>query len=186
MTKELHSAISAVLTSPDVAPCQFIWDEACGGDQRIPLYPDASKARGAVYTCVDGVLIHDSQVLLILEIEEEHTSGFAPHRITGKVYTAGLCRFYIPGEPRARAIELADDVQFIQIVNTAGLKPRSRKPRQYERLAESIKASLPFGRIRTYNLLAGETADFRDGERGEELRQIVSAAVADLLTVSTV
>src|SRR6266404_4717200 len=126
MDHNFHKTISKVLDI-DVAPGRFIWDPACGGSRWVSLFRESSKSRGGRYTCVDGVLIVDSTVRIILEIEESGANGFLPARIIGKLGTAALSRYFIAGG-RTPPVPFAERVSFVQVVNSAGLKEGSRNP----------------------------------------------------------
>ena len=176
MDHKFHQTISGVLDI-DVAPGWFVWDEACGGSQWVSLFREATKSAGKRYACADAVLIADSAVRLILEIEEAGAHGFLPTRIAGKLTTSALCEYFIP-RGRAAPIPFNKQVTFVQVLNTAGLKPGSRKPEQYQNMASDIQQRLlPFGSIHTYHLLMGDAAEFQSGDPGERLRRIVRSAV---------
>ena len=79
-----HQGIQEVLSSYDISPCKYIWDDACGGDRKIAMFREPRKSSAARYTCPDGILIHGKDVVMVIEIEEPSVSGFTPNRIGGK------------------------------------------------------------------------------------------------------
>ena len=177
MSHNFHKTIRRMLDI-DLVPGRFVWDQACGGSsQWISLFREGTKSRGARYACVDAVVVVDPSVRLILEIEESGANGFLPNRILGKVTTSGLCRFFIAaGE--AHAVPFGEPVTFLQIVNTAGLKSRSRKVEQYRNLERDIRDRLlPIGSIGAYFLIPGDADAFQTGTAGDDLRRIIRSAV---------
>jgi hypothetical protein len=175
MDHKFHQTISGVLDI-DVAPGRLVWDPACGGSQWISLFREPMKSRGARYACADAVLIADSSVRLILEIEEAGTNGFLPTRIAGKLTTSALCQYFIP-RGRTEPVPFSEHVTFVQVVNAAGLKDRSRKRQQYQNMEEDIRNRLmPMGSIRAYHLIAGNADEFQSGNSGDRLRKILECA----------
>ena len=176
MDHEFHQTISRVLDN-DVAQGRFIWDAACGGSQWVSLFRAPTKSRGGRYACADAALILDSSVRLILEIEEAGTNGFLPTRIAGKLTTAALSHCFI-ASGRAQPVPFGERVTFVQIVNGAGLKPRSRKPEQYRNMERDIQEQLiPLGSITAYRLIVGDAPAFESGDAGDELRRTVYSVV---------
>ncbi len=171
-----HQTIAGLLNI-HVAPAQFQWDKACGGSQWVSLFRDAGKSRASRYACADGVLILDSTVRLIIEIEEVGPAGFLPARLTGKLTTSALSRYFI-ASGSAPAVPFANRVTFAQIVNTEALKERSRKPEQYVNLEQDIRATLlPFGSVSEYQLITGNSADFTSGAAGQRLLRLVRSVL---------
>jgi hypothetical protein len=174
----LHRIVFECLSKLDLTDHTLIGDDACGGNQRIPLYPGNIKVRGGALTDPDIIILAQSAVRLIVEVEEEHNGhGFSPHRITGKFYTAGLCHYYVPGAAKAAPVPLAAEVTFIQVLNTTGMNTKSRKPEQYDRIAAAISSSLPFGCMHDYHVIAGTLDEFLSGAKRDDLCRDVSSAI---------
>jgi hypothetical protein len=141
----------------------------------VSLFRESSKSRGGRYTCVDGALVLNSVVRLILEIEEVGANGFLPARLIGKLGTAALSRYLIAGG-RTPPVPFAERVKFVHVVNAAGLKPGSRKPEQYANLERDIQQQfMPLGSIADYCLIVGDAEAFA-GAAGDELRAAVRSA----------
>jgi hypothetical protein len=177
MDHSFHQTIARALDL-DMGPGRFVWDAACGGSQWVSLFREETESRSARYACADAVLIVNDAVRLILEIEEAGTKGFLPTRIAGKLTTAALCRYFIAGG-NAHPVPFSEHTAFLQVINSAGLQPGSRKLSQYTNMERDVQERLmPLGSITTYRLIVGEAADFEFGNAGDELRPIAGAAVS--------
>jgi len=163
----LHKAIADRLESI-FPPRSLIRDEACGGDQRIPLFYDKEKSRATEYCNVDMLVLKENRVRAIIEIEE---SNVKPTQICGKFLTSALARYYIHENKENEPVEMHDHVAFVQIVDPSKLKKNSTKPKQWKALEKSIQSILPLrnNRITSYMLI---TKDELDGH-APLLRQIV-------------
>jgi hypothetical protein len=176
MEHHFHQTIREVLRM-DFSPGRFVWDKACGSAQWASLFREATKSSTARYACADAVLILDSSVRLVLEIEEAGDRGFLPTRIGGKLYMAALSSYYIPSG-RAVPVPFGAHVTFVQVLNSDGLKPKSRKPAQYRNIERDTRdRMLPLGSIDEYYLIADYTDAFRFGDAGDRLRRVVKAVV---------
>src|SRR5207248_1420705 len=101
--------------------------------------------------------------------------GFLPARIGGKLFMSALSNYYIPAGS-ALPIPLAQRVSFVQVLNIAGLKPRSRKPDQYRNIERDINDRiLPVGSITDYHLLLGNADAFRSGDPSKSARWSAAA-----------
>ena len=107
----------------------LVKDEACGGDQRLPLFYDKEKSRATEYCNVDMLLLKNNRVRAIIEIEE---SNVKPTQICGKFLTSALAKYYIHDNEENKPVEMDDHVAFIQIVDTSKLKKNSAKPKQWK------------------------------------------------------
>jgi len=74
--KEIADRLDNILPSNSL-----VKDEACGGDQRIPLFYDKEKSRATEYCNVDMLVLKENRVRAIIEIEE---SNVKPTQICGK------------------------------------------------------------------------------------------------------
>jgi len=153
----LHKAIADKLRSI-FPPHSLIKDEACGGDQRIPLFYDEEKSRATEYCNVDMLVLKDNRVRAIIEIEE---SNVKPTQICGKFLTSALARYYIHENKENKPVEMYDYVAFIQIVDSSKLKKNSAKRKQWRALERSIQNMLPLrnSRITSYILITEDELD---------------------------
>lgn len=132
---------------------RVISDQACGGDQRIPLFYVAEKSRATEYCNVDLLVLKDNKIAVIVEIEE---SNVKPTQICGKFLTSALSSCYIHESHRNQPIGMSDSVTFLQIVDGSKLvKNKTAKPYQWQALEKSINEILPLknGKIKRYKLL---------------------------------
>ena len=178
MPHKFHEIIAKALDI-NVAPGRFVWDAACGGSQWVSLFREPAKSRSNRFACADGALILDSSVRIVLEIEEAGTNGFLPARIAGKLTSSALCRYFIAGG-QTQAVPFGEHVTFLQVINSAGLQPGSRKLDQYVNLHRAIQGLMPLGSITEYRLIAGAADDFKSGNAGDELRRAVKSVVSTL------
>jgi hypothetical protein len=153
----LHKEIAGQLEST-LSPDSLIKDEACGGDQRIPLFYDKEKSRATEYCNVDMLVLRENKVRAIIEIEE---SNVKPTQICGKFLTSALARYYIHENKENAPVEMSDSIAFIQIVDTSKLKKNSAKPKQWKAIERSIQSILPLrnSRITSYMLVTKDELD---------------------------
>jgi hypothetical protein len=134
-------------------------DEACGGDQRIPLFYDTKKSRETEYCNVDLLVLKENKIKAIIEIEE---SNVKPTQICGKFLTSALANYYIHDSKRNEPVEMDNSVIFVQIVDASKLvKCKTSKFKQWKALEESINRIIPLknSRITLYKLLSTEQLD---------------------------
>ncbi len=137
-------------------------DAACGvnqpGRQRIPLFCNDKKSRETEYCNVDMMILKDSRIKVIIEIEE---SNVKPTQVCGKFLTSALSRHYLHHSGNA---EMDQSVTFIQILDTSALvKGKTKKLDQWDYLAKSINEILPLrghSSIKNYVLLGCSLGDF--------------------------
>jgi hypothetical protein len=130
----------------------LIRDEACGGNQRIPLFCAAKRSPETEYCSVDLLVLKENKLKIIVEIEE---SNVKPTQVCGKFLTSALARYYIHDNKRNEPVEMNDSVAFIQIVDTSRpVKDKTAKFRQWKALEESISRIIPLknSRITPYRL----------------------------------
>lgn len=153
----LHKKIADMIEN--VLPSHsLIKDEACGGNQRIPLFYDTKKSRETEYCNVDLLVLKENKIKAIIEIEE---SNVKPTQVCGKFLTSALARYYIHDNGMNMPIGMNDSVAFFQIVDTSKLKGKSAKPEQWKALERSIQSVLPLknSRITLYRLLSADRLD---------------------------
>lgn len=153
----LHKEIADQLESI-LPPYSLVRDEACDGDQRIPLFYDKEKSRATEYCNVDMLVLRENRVRAIIEIEE---SNVKPTQICGKFLTSALAKYYIHENKENAPVEMFDSVTFIQIVDSSKLKKNSVKPKQWKALERSIQSILPLrnSRITSYILVTKDKLD---------------------------
>jgi len=153
----LHKEIADKLESI-FPPNSLVKDEACGGNQRIPLFYDKEKSRETEYCNVDLLVLKENKIKAIIEIEE---SNVKPTQICGKFLTSALARYYIHENKENEPVEMYNCVAFIQIVDTSKLKKNSAKPKQWKALERSIQGILPLSnsRITSYMLITKDELD---------------------------
>ena len=172
----MHMAVADLFEESIPSECQLIRDEACGGDQRIPLFLSKEKSRKTEYCDVDLLVLKDGKIRIIVEIEESHVD---PTQVCGKYLTAALARYYIHGTRNDEPLEMHDSVTFIQILDSSKLKAdKTSKFVQWENLEHSIRRILPVkgSHITNYRLFFGDESDFRDAEKSCSLVTCIKEA----------
>ena len=144
--------------------CQLIRDEACGGDQQIPLFLSKKKSRKTECCDVDLLVLKNRKIVIIVEIEE---SNVRPTQVCGKYLTAALARYYVHETGNDEPLGMHDSATFIQIMDSSKLKGRSSKFIQWQKLERSIQDILPVegSSITNYRLFYGDKADFENAEK---------------------
>ena len=148
---ELHVSIGELIEDSLGERAKIVRDQACGGNQQIPLFCSDDKSRSTEYCNVDLLVIQDGKIRVIVEIEE---SDVNPTQICGKFLTSALARYYIHETEDNVPIGMHDSVSFIQVVDTSNLKSLSAKPYQWKNLESSIENILPIkdSNIKEYSL----------------------------------
>ena len=148
---ELHVAVGDIFEDRLGEGVKLVRDQACGGDQQIPLFCSEEKSNKTKYCNVDLLVIQDGKIRVIVEIEE---SDVKPTQICGKFLTSALARYYIHKTEGNVPIGMHDSVTFIQVVDTSNLKNLSLKPYQWKNLESSIENILPIkhSNIKEYRL----------------------------------
>ena len=137
----------------------LIRDEACGGDQHIPLFHAIDKSRATEYCNVDLLVLKDNKIRIIVEIEK---SNVKPTQVCGKFLTSALASYYIHNSKSNEPIEMGESVTFIQVVDTSKLvKDKTSKFEQWKALERSIQNMLPLrnSRMMEYRLFNTEELD---------------------------
>lgn len=148
----LHLKIGDIFQ--EVFSDSLVKDTACGGDQHIPLFVSTEKSRKTEYCNVDLLVLKDSTVQVIVEIEE---SNIKPSQVTGKFLSPALSKYYIHRKTQYNPVRMAEDVTFIQFVDTIKLKgDRTSKIDQFSNIEESINKILPLknSNITRYRLIS--------------------------------
>jgi len=169
----LHLAVAKLFENTLSPDCYLIKDEACGGDQRIPLFASKEKSRKTWYCDVDLIVLKDDKIKIIVEIEE---SNLGPTQVCGKYLTSALTRFYIHESNNNEPIRMDDSVTFIQIMGCKKLKvDKTSKFEQWENIEESINQILQVtdSKITKYRLFYGNTSHFTNHEKCRELINLI-------------
>jgi len=148
---ELHVSIGDLIENSLGERAQLVRDQACGGNQQIPLFCSDEKSNKTKYCNVDLLVIQDGKIRVIVEIEE---SDVKPTQICGKFLTSALARYYTHETEGNVPIGMHDSVTFIQVVDTSDLKAQSMKLYQWKNLESSIINILPIkdSNIKEYRL----------------------------------
>jgi hypothetical protein len=156
----IHEKIGDIIQKALPPDHILLRDEACGGEQRLPLFYIPKKSRGTEYCDVDLLVLKDDKIRIIVEIEE---SNVKPTQICGKFLTSAMSNYYIHDSKNNEPIEMSDSVTFIQIVDTSKLvKDKTSKFDQWKALEESINKILPLknnSKITSYKLLNTDQVD---------------------------
>lgn len=156
----LHRIVGQCISSYRFPGCKIIKDPACGGQQNIPLFCSNDKSNKTEYCNVDLLILEDSKIRAIIEIEE---TDITPTQICGKFLTSALSSYFIHESENNNPIRMSDSVSFIQILNMSRLNEGTAKPDQWKNLEKSIRKILPIegSRIRKYKLLYGNISEFK-------------------------
>lgn len=164
----LHVAVGDLFEDNLSSDCQLIRDEACGGNQQIPLFVSEDKSRETEYCKVDLLVLKQGKIRIIAEIDNDTK----PTQICGKFLTSGLARYYIHETMNNEPVGMHDSVMFIQILNSSELKKdQTSKFGQGKKLELSINQILPVkgSSITEYKLLYGDISDFVTGQKHRKL-----------------
>jgi hypothetical protein len=152
MTENLHQTLPAILKqlfhNPPIS--HVVLAPECGGRHRIQLFSSGAKSRATNYRWPDAAIILNGNVRVILEIEQ--AGIVSPGRIGSKLVPATLSTYLCNEEIGRSPLSISRETALIQVVNTACLRPATRKIIQYRNLEGGIRNLLPLGCIRHYLL----------------------------------
>jgi hypothetical protein len=153
MREIIHKTIASILSTLFHNPptIHVISAPECGGNHRIRLFATQVKARATNYCWPDLAITHNGEVRVIAEIEE--TGIVSPAKIGGKLLPISLSTHLCNEEIGRCPVPISPETMLIQIVNTASLRPATRKLLQYQNLEADIRTMLPLGRIARYFLI---------------------------------
>lgn len=160
---ELHYRIGEHLKSVEFENVQKVIDPACGGKQNISLFLKEDKSNDNEICNVDFMMLKNNRIKIIIEIEE---ANIKPTQILGKFMASALAKFYIHKTNNNLKIPMADNVCFIQILDTTKLEKNSKKRKQWENIEIAIKEILPSlkSNIKIYRLFYGKLTDINLNE----------------------
>lgn len=155
---QFHKAIGDCLGSKLLPGYSLIKDQACGGEQYIPLFRSPKKSWPDEFCKVDMLVLQNQKVRAIIEIEE---SDIKPHQICGKFLTSALSSYFIHAGWADKQIGMGERVVFIEILEISKLKSQTHKLKQFENLEQSINEVLPLknSAITEYHLIFGKLDD---------------------------
>ena len=165
----LHLAVGDLFEASIPSDCQLIRDDACGGNQHIPLFVSENKSRGTEYCDVDLLVLKKGKIKIIIEIEE---TNIGPTQICGKFLTSALARYYIHKTMNDKLVGMHDSITFIQILDSSKLKAgKTKKIIQWKNLEHSINNILPVkgSNITDYRLFSGDISHFMNREKCSDL-----------------
>jgi hypothetical protein len=162
--KAFHRVIASIITAAEFPQYTVKWDFECGGNQRLQLFCRNEKSNPTKYCHVDGLILDNNCVKVIIEIEESGGSNIRPIALSGKLLASALSSHFIDD---SGSYPLADSVSFVQIVLTK-LKP---KIEQCKNLQQSIQCVLPIkdSKIVDYQMFYGDVSDFMTEDDPKEL-----------------
>jgi hypothetical protein len=161
----IHMAMGRLFEKSLPTGCVLIRDEACGGEQRIPLFCTLEKSRATELCNVDMLVLKENRIRIIVEIEE---SNVKPTQICGKLLTAALDKYFIHESENDEPIRMDETVTFVQIVDTSRLvKSKTAKYSQWNALQGLIDGVLPLkgSNIKRYSLFYWDEMDSKTDER---------------------
>ncbi len=168
----LHYAVAETIAQQLPIQYELLRDPACGGNQHLPLFVGPKKGRATRMCCVDLLILDSGKIRGVVEIEE---SGFLPTKLCGKFLQAALATHFIHDSHPEGPIPCAEQVSFIQVIDSSKFKPGSRKDTQAEVIEREIQSLLPLRSITDYRLLliAGKDNGTRLAALGELIRKLV-------------
>ena len=141
MSHLLHVAVAEAIKRQLNPPIELVLDQACGGNQQIPLFVGQRKGRDTRMCCADLLVISLGKVRAIIEIEE---SGFIPTKICGKFLQSAIATHFIHDSRSEVSIPYCENVLFVQVLDGSKcLKPGTRKDIQAELIEQMIRELLP-------------------------------------------
>lgn len=170
MEHPLHKAIGGIFNGDILRGYEILKDQACGGDQNIPLFCARRKSNQAEYCNVDLLILKSDKIKLIIEIEE---ADVKPTQICGKFLTSALFNYYIHNSKNSDCYRMDDSVLFIQILDTSKLKKdKTSKIKQWKNIERSIRRIIPVesSKIDNYRIFYGDVSEFSvNGAKRKEL-----------------
>lgn len=115
---------------------KVLMDPACGLGHRLPLFCSDEKSRETEFCNVDILILKDTNVKVIMEIEE---ADIKPTQVCGKILTSAISQFYMYGSEKC---PLNDSILFIQVLDSSKLKEGTRKIEQFKNLENEIRKFL--------------------------------------------
>jgi hypothetical protein len=175
MKENLHLTLPAILKPLFHNPpnSHVVLAPECGGSHRIQLFSSGVKSRAVNYCWPDAAIIQNGEVRVILEIEQAGivSSG----RIGSKLVPATLSTYLCNKEIGCHPVSISSETALIQVVNTACLRPATRKIIQYGNVEGGIRKLLPLGCIRHYFLfpVIGENAPPFDAGKYDDILWLI-------------
>ncbi|MDD3847149.1 MAG: hypothetical protein PHC90_12440 [Syntrophorhabdaceae bacterium] len=178
--KKIGDALTEIINAVADSKIEFFLDPACGGDQNLPIFSTAFKSNPTEYCNVDALVLSDTQIKIIIEIEE---ANIKPTQICGKYLTSALGRYFIhannkKGQQQNEQVGMDEKVSFIQVLDGSKLERQSKKPDQFKNIEKSIQDILPVkgSNIHSYKIIFFENAD--DKERLDRFKKYVLSCLS--------
>jgi len=173
----LHKVIGEIIRESEFPNCTVIKDPACGGKQNIPLFSIDKKSNKTEYCNVDLLILKDSRIRVIVEIEEVDVT---PIQIFGKFLASALSRYFIHKTGEDEPIGMADSVSFIQILDVSRLiQNKTAKFSQWKNIEESIRNIVPVrdSRIKHCKIFFGGVDDFVKKDKKRKIINYIKRAL---------
>ena len=140
LTNLLHKKIGDIISYllKDSKGFILLKDQACGGNQHIPLFCTPVKSRETEYCNVDLMVLKGNKIKVILEIEE---SNVKPTQVCGKFLTSALSHYFVHESQSNKPVEMDSSVTLIQIVDSSKLDVKTKKIKQWNLIEKSIKTN---------------------------------------------
>lgn len=103
---------------PTYSDLTLLRDHACGCKQHLPLLCIPKKGRENEFCNVDLLVLKAGKIKTIVETKE---SNVKPTQVCCKFLTAALSKYFIHEPKGNMPAEMAEDIVFIQIVDTSKL-----------------------------------------------------------------
>ncbi len=163
MTENLHQTLPAILKPLFHNPptSHVVLAPECGGSHRIQLFSSGVKSRATNYCWPDVAIIQNREVRIILEIEQ--AGIVSPARIGSKLVPVTLSTYLCNEEIGCHPVSISREITLIQVVNTACLRPATRKILQYGNFEGDIRKLLPLGCV-LFPIVGENTHPFDSGK----------------------
>lgn len=148
MREDIHFAVADIASTFNELPDTrvLLTGPECGGNYRVPLFGPGQKGRATALCCVDIGIVRQKTLKVVIEVEDRGNIG--PFKVGGKLLPIALSSGM--HHPSLGLVPVSPDgLLVIQVVNTAGLKPATRKHAQYGNLVAGITKLLPMGLFRS-------------------------------------
>ena len=175
MSENIHKTLAVILRSLFHNPLtsHVVLAPECGGNHRIRLFSSGLKSRATNYCWPDVAIIQNEEVRVILEIEQ--AGIVSPGRIGSKLVPVTLSTYLCNEELGNHPVSVSRETTLIQVVNTACLRPATRKILQYGNFEGDIRKLPPLGCVHHYFLfpIVGENAHPFDSEKYDDIVWVI-------------
>jgi trans-aconitate methyltransferase len=170
----LHRLIGEIVSQVHVTNAEVVLDMACGGQQKVQLFCSEERSFQSCLCHVDAAILFNDRLKVIIEIEE---SDIRPVHLCGKVFVTALATHFIH---RTKCRQMADNVSFIQVIDTSNKSENASKLPQCRFLESRIQNLLHSASINMrYDIFYGGIAQFQGIEDQTELLEHIRHALAN-------